>query len=64
MTFVETKIEEAYKVALMLGLDKAADIQKDLFRKALNQIAVTAIDEVRNELTDIMHNKSQQYTKL
>jgi len=61
MTFVETKIEEAYKVALMLGLDKAENIQKELFKKTLNQIAVSAVDEVRKELNEMMHQKSQQY---
>lgn len=39
INFIETKIEEVFKVALELGLEK------DIFKKALREIAVVAIDE-------------------
>jgi len=61
-SFVEHKIEEIYNVAIKLGVDKASDMEKDLFRKALRQIAVAAIDEVRGNISNLLHDESNKYT--
>jgi hypothetical protein len=61
-TFVDTKIEEIYQVALKLGVDKATEFEKELFKKALKQIAVCAIDEVRSNVSQVLHEQSYNYT--
>ena len=61
-SFVEHKIEEIYNVAIKLGVDKATEMEKDLFRKALRQIAVAAIDEVRSNISQLLHDESNKYT--
>ena len=61
-SFVEHKIEEIYNVAIKLGVDKATEMEKDLFRKALRQIAVAAIDEVRGNITHLLYDESNKYT--
>jgi len=61
-SFVEHKIEEIYNVAIKLGVDKATEMEKDLFRKALRQIAVAAIDEVRGNIGQLLHEESKKYT--
>jgi hypothetical protein len=61
-SFVENKIEEIYNVAIKLGVDKATDMEKDLFKKALRQIAVAAIDEVRGNVSQLLHEESNKYT--
>jgi len=61
-SFVEHKIEEIYNVAIKLGVEKATDMEKDLFKKALRQIAVAAIDEVRGNIGQLLHEESNKYT--
>jgi hypothetical protein len=61
-SFVEIKIEEIYNVALKLGVDKASEMEKDLFKNALRQIAVAAIDEVRSDAIEFLHVKSHKYS--
>lgn len=61
-SFVEQKIEDVYNVAIKLGADKATEMEKDLFRKALRQIAVAAIDEVRGNIGQLLHEESGKYT--
>jgi len=61
-SFVEHKIEEIYNVAIKLGLEKATEMEKDLFKKALMQIAVAAIDEVRSNISQLLHEESNKYT--
>jgi hypothetical protein len=60
--FVEHKIEEIYNVAIKLGLENATDMEKDLFKKALRQIAVAAIDEVRGNISQLLNEESNKYT--
>ena len=61
-SFVEHKIEEIYNVAIKLGVENATDMEKDLFKKALRQIAVAAIDEVRGNISQLLHEESNKYT--
>lgn len=61
-SFVEQKIDEVYNVALKLGVEGATDMEKDIFKKALRHIAVAAIDEVRGNIAELMHNESNKYT--
>ncbi len=61
-SFVEHKIEEIYNVVIKLGVEKATDMEKDLFKKALRQIAVAAIDEVRGNISQLLHEESNKYT--
>jgi len=61
-SFVEHKIEETYNVAIKLGLSKSSDMEKDLFKTALRQIAVAAIDEVRGNISQLLHEESNKYT--
>lgn len=61
-SFVEQKIEEIYNVAIKLGIDKASELEKDLFKKALRQIAVAAVDEVRTNVGNLLHDQSNKYT--
>jgi hypothetical protein len=63
-SFTEKKIEDVYQVALKLGLDKAQDIEKAIFRQALNSIAVAAVDEARHKIEQIMHDESNKYVRL
>ena len=62
-SFVEHKIEEIYNVEIKLGVEKATDMEKDLFKKALRQIAVTAIDEVRGNISQLLHDESNKYVQ-
>jgi len=59
---VDKKIEEIYQTALILGLKNAAAIEKEIFKNALYQIAVCAIDEVRSDIGKNMHDLSNKYT--
>lgn len=61
-SFVEHKIEEIYNVAIKLGVENATDMEKDLFKKALRQIAVAAIDEVRGNISQLLYEESNKYT--
>lgn len=63
-SFVERKVEEIYNVAIKLGVERATDMEKDLFKKALRQIAVAAIDEVRSNITQLLHEESNRYTNV
>lgn len=58
----ELKIEEVYKVALKLGVNNAKEFEKDIFKKALREIAMTAIDEARREVEQTLHELSLRYT--
>lgn len=58
---VEERIEEAYNVALNLGLKDVSDMERDVFKIMLRRIAISAIDEVRNEIGDLLHKKSYKY---
>lgn len=60
-TFTDHKIDEVYEVALKLGIELATDMEKDIFKKALRQIAVAAIDDVRHNIESLMHNESNRY---
>jgi len=59
--YIKDKIDEAFKIALVLGLKGATETEKELFKKSLTQIAVVAIDEVRDEIGDLLHKKSYEY---
>lgn len=59
-SFVDHKIEEIYNCAIKLGIDKASDIEKKLFKQALRQIAVAAIDEIRHGINDLLHEQSNK----
>ncbi len=61
-SFVDQKIDELYDVALKLGVENATTLEKTLFKKALRQIAVAAIDEVRSDVGSLLHEKSCKYT--
>jgi hypothetical protein len=63
-SFVEEKIEEIYNVAIKLGLENATDMEKDLFKKALKQIAVAAIDEVRGNIIQLIYEVSNKYNNV
>jgi hypothetical protein len=59
----EEKIEQAYSVAVKLGLNPSSEAKKDLFMMSLRRIAVAAVDEVRNEVSQYMYVKSQEYSE-
>ena len=61
-THTDVKIEEAYDLALKLGLQNASEFEKDVFKSTLKQIAVSAIDELRKKAEDLMHNEAGLYT--
>jgi hypothetical protein len=45
-SFTEKKIEDAYQIALKLGLESGANIyEKKIFKDLLSGIAVAAVDE-------------------
>jgi len=58
----EKKIEEIYKLAVNLGLDARSDMEKDVFKKALAQIAVCAVDDIRGDIGVLLLDKSREYS--
>jgi len=62
MGFVKTKIDETYNVALKLGIKNASEMEKDIFKNMLYQIAVAANDETRHEIGETLHVQSGKYT--
>jgi hypothetical protein len=61
MEYVKTKIDETYQVALKLGLN-GTDIEKKIFKDMLYQIAVSANDETRHAVNEILYTQSDKYT--
>ncbi len=58
---VRKKIEEAYNIALKLGMEGASKIEKDIYKKLLNEIAIYAIDELRADVTSLMSDRAHKY---
>jgi hypothetical protein len=63
MKYVDMKIEDAYNVALKLGLESASEFDKQIFKMTLRSIAVAAIDDTRNKIEKLMHDESNSYIK-
>jgi hypothetical protein len=62
MEYTKSKIEETYKIALKLGLeDKATEIEKKIFREMLFRIAMSAVDESRMNINQMLHTESNDY---
>lgn len=62
MDFIKTKVEDVNKLALRLGIDKRTELEQAIFKEALFQIAVTAIDDTRSKIGDLMSVQSNAYT--
>lgn len=62
-SFVEYKIDEVYQTALKLGLENCTDLEKTIFKNSLAQIAVAMADEIRSDVTELLHQKSNRYTQ-
>lgn len=58
---VRKKIEEAYNIALKLGMKGASKIEKDVYKRLLTEIAICAIDELRSDVTSLMSKRAQKY---
>lgn len=61
-TYTDKKIDEAFEIAMKIGASSAKDIEKDVFRKSLKQIAVAALDDARKDIEELMHKESNKYT--
>ena len=61
MDYVNKKIKEANELALKLGLDKCTELEQKIFKVALNQIAVSAIDDTRQKVSDLMSDEAHTY---
>lgn len=55
------KIENAYNVALKLGLKNATDFERSVFKLQLHEIAMAAFDEAKNISYDLLDKESQKY---
>ena len=60
-SLVEKKIEEIYHVALNLGLDKASDNEKRIFKNSLNEIVSVVIDDIRTDIIQMLYNKNNNF---
>ena len=62
MEYVKYKINETYKVAMKLGLENANEIERNVFKEMLYQIAIAANDEMRQEVSEVIHKQANKYT--
>ena len=60
-TYVENKIDEVYELALRLGLEDRTTLEKGVFKLQLKQIALSAVDEVSDNLGAFMHEEHMKY---
>ena len=61
--FTENKIEETYNIALKLGIEeKASVVEKKIFKDMLYRIAMSASDEARANINEMLHKESNEYT--
>lgn len=58
MEILNKKIEEAYKLALDLGLDKATESEKSIYREVLVRLVVQSIEQVRIAQNNLLHDIS------
>lgn len=63
-TGTDARIDEAFNVAVQLGVSFTSNVEEDTFRKALQRIAVYALDEARHGVEQYMHEMSDSYTLL
>lgn len=62
-SFVDKKIEDVYNAALLLGVDKASDTEKEIFKHALRNLAMSAVDEARHKINEVLHKESLYYSQ-
>jgi len=58
---VKNKIEEIYKLGLELGIKKAPERERKLFRESLNQIVMAVVDDIRNDVNETMNKSVYKY---
>lgn len=63
-THIEYKIDEVYDIALKLGLDKASNTEKEIFKKALFQIVTTTISDIRHNINNLLYDQDYKYTNI
>lgn len=62
MDHVKNKVDEAFRVALKLGMGKASDVEKEIFKELLFQIAGAANDEIRKSIDDELFKYNIKYS--
>lgn len=59
--YINKKVESAYDIALKLGVDKATDIEKEIFRKMLYDLVVISHDDIAQKISTLISTESNKY---
>ncbi len=57
----ERKIKECFDVAVRLGIDKATEAERTVFKNMLREIAAAATDDARCKISNLMGDLSHKY---
>ena len=60
-SFTNKKINETFDVAMKYGLDKAEPFVQRVFKNMLYDIAMSASDEIRQQVSDLMCADTEKY---
>lgn len=61
--YLESVINEAYEIGLLLGIESQDDMSKKIFKDTIRRVASTAIDKCRQESINMLTSLNYELLK-